>query len=74
MSVRLDNDIVRVTWHRNIPGQFQVIFRDGQLDRIRGSCDEARAFAEKLGFVLGSPPEADDLAEWIPQATVAADE
>jgi hypothetical protein len=58
------NDITKVTWHRNMPGQFQVVFGNGRMERRPGGRPEANALATSLGFVLSSDPIDDYLAEW----------
>lgn len=64
MSYRSDSDIIQVSWHQNRPGQFQVIFEDGPLDRMPGGKKEAQELADKLGFVLTSDGSLDYIAEW----------
>jgi hypothetical protein len=66
LSLRSNSDIIKVTWHRNRPGQFQVVFNHGPLDRMPGGRDQAQELADKLGFVLLSDASVDHLAEWGP--------
>jgi hypothetical protein len=63
MSVKPEDEIVKITWHQNRPDQFQVMFEDGRQDIVHGHRSKAQALAEDLGFGLVTG-EAQ-VAEWL---------
>lgn len=63
------NPIVKVTWHQNRHGQFQVVYGNGHEEAqptADGMTDRSAAerLASHLGFALTSDPIDDHLAEW----------
>ena len=59
-----DKEPVEITWHRNRPGQFQLIVTGAPLnERHPAGRDEAQEFADRLGFTLVT--SQDHLARWV---------
>lgn len=63
MSVKANDEIVRIVWEQSRPAQFNVIFRDGRDDLVTGHRSKAQAMADDLGLVLATDQTA--LTEWI---------
>jgi len=59
-----EREIVEITWHRNRPGQFQLIYDEPPLERCAGTRQEAQELADNLGF--GLVTNLDHMARWVP--------
>lgn len=58
-----ESEPVEITWHRNRPGQFQLIHNRAPLERKPGGREEAQELADSLGFILVT--NEDHLARWV---------
>lgn len=63
MSPRPNSDITEITWHRNRPGQFQVIFKSSPFDVMDGERPEAQELADDVGLTLVE--DEDHVARWV---------
>ena len=59
-----EREILEITWHRNRPDQFQLIYEDAPLERCLGTRQEAQELADNLGFDLVT--NLDHMARWVP--------
>lgn len=57
---------VEITWHRNRPGQYQLIYETAPLEPCRGGRAEAAMLAEEWGFVMVT--DEDSYTRWVKDA------
>jgi hypothetical protein len=63
MTMPPNDEIVKIAWHEDQPGEFSVVFSDDRNDVMSGRRSEAQALARDLGLILAIENESS--AEWI---------